>query len=144
MVDVQHNNEDGDEVSMPLNTPVKGMIPTNQTLQELEAAMKGLLERQTQEAAITAEARKRAEEMAKAEKREKEWREQFHNRPPATEDTSRTADSQVHTWKLSVVIGNQPSKENNKHHFTSAIFAEELPKKLKYPVDMEPYDGIAT
>ncbi|MED6111358.1 hypothetical protein PIB30_051608 [Stylosanthes scabra] len=150
MVDVQHNNEDNEEVSMPLNTPVKGMIPTNQTLQELEDALKGLLDRQIQEAAIAAEARKRAEEMAnkqqalleETEKREKEWQERFHNRPPATdEDTSRTADSQVHTWKPSVVIGNQPLKENNKHPFTSAILAEELPKKFKYPVDMEPYDG---
>ncbi|MED6183627.1 hypothetical protein PIB30_039467 [Stylosanthes scabra] len=36
---------------------------------------------------------------------------------------------------------NPPVKENNKHPFSLAILSEKLPKKFKYPVDMEPYNG---
>ncbi|MED6108916.1 hypothetical protein PIB30_028650 [Stylosanthes scabra] len=117
------------------------MIPSNQNILEMEAALKELLERQMQEAAIAAEARKRAEEMVikqqalleEAEIREREWKERSHCKPPTIDNASRTADSHDRTWKPSVAIGSQPSKESNKHPFSLAILAEELPKKVQVP-----------
>ncbi|MED6148227.1 hypothetical protein PIB30_051061 [Stylosanthes scabra] len=47
----------------------------------------------------------------------------------------------LHTWKSLVVAENPPARENSKHPFSLAILSEELPKKFKYPTDMEPYDG---
>ncbi|MED6160816.1 hypothetical protein PIB30_054859 [Stylosanthes scabra] len=151
MVDTQHNNEHVDENDIPLFTPEKGMIPPNQKIQQMEAALKKLFERQTREAAIASEAMERAEAIAarqqalleEAEKREREWKTRSNNRPPDTEDTSKMVDSQVHTWKPSVAISSQPPKENSKQPFSLAILWEELPEKFKYPVDMEPYDGTS-
>ncbi|MED6223707.1 hypothetical protein PIB30_076699 [Stylosanthes scabra] len=44
-------------------------------------------------------------------------------------------------WKLSTVATKTPRKEKIKHPFSSHILAEELPKKFRYPVEIEPYDG---
>ncbi|MED6184316.1 hypothetical protein PIB30_046257 [Stylosanthes scabra] len=59
------NNEEGDESSQPQPTPEKEVNQRNQTIQQLEAALRELLERQTREAAIASEVVKRAEELAK-------------------------------------------------------------------------------
>ncbi|MED6111240.1 hypothetical protein PIB30_050793 [Stylosanthes scabra] len=62
------------------SNPEKEVDQRNHTIQQLEAALRELLERQTREAALASEAVKRAEELAKkqqaildeAEKREKD------------------------------------------------------------------------
>ncbi|MED6125133.1 hypothetical protein PIB30_065835 [Stylosanthes scabra] len=64
MVEISHNNEGGDDNSEIQITPEKSVISKNQTIQELEKALRDLLERQTREAAIAIKAMKRAEEMA--------------------------------------------------------------------------------
>ncbi|MED6187404.1 hypothetical protein PIB30_076126, partial [Stylosanthes scabra] len=63
MVDAQHKNEGGDE-NIPLFTSEKGMIRQNQNIQQMEAPLRELFERQTREAEIAFEAMKRAEAMA--------------------------------------------------------------------------------
>ncbi|MED6138433.1 hypothetical protein PIB30_074182 [Stylosanthes scabra] len=145
IVDIQHDNEDDDE---PLFTSEKGMIPQNQNIQQMEAALKELFERQTQEAEIASEAMKRAEAMAarqqalleEAEKREQELKQKLQNRLSFIDEDEGVDDSRSRTWKPSTVAGNLPAKENNKYPFSLAILSEELPKKFKYPVDMEPYN----
>ncbi|MED6119936.1 hypothetical protein PIB30_016315 [Stylosanthes scabra] len=114
MVDAQLNNEGADE-SISQFTPEKGIIPPNQNIQQMETALRELLERQTREAEIATEAMKRAEAMAakqqalleEAEKRDQELRQKLQN-------------------KLSYIDESE---------------GLELPKKFKYPTDMEPYDG---
>ncbi|MED6144776.1 hypothetical protein PIB30_018624 [Stylosanthes scabra] len=135
MVDTQPNNDVVDE-SIPQPTSEKGIIPSDQNIQQMEIALRELLERQTRDLKIAAEAMKRAEAMAakqqalleEAEKRDQELKEKLRNRL-------------TYTWKPSVVVGNPPAKENSKHPFSLAILSEELPKKFKYPTDMEPYVG---
>ncbi|MED6124226.1 hypothetical protein PIB30_057071 [Stylosanthes scabra] len=115
----------------------------------METALRELLERQTREAEITTEAMRRAEAMAakqqalleEAKKRDQELKEKLRNRLTYTDDDEGVGDSSSRTWKPSVVVGNPPAKENNKHPFSLAILSEELLKKFKYPTDMEPYDG---
>ncbi|MED6200576.1 hypothetical protein PIB30_086564 [Stylosanthes scabra] len=148
MVDAQLNNEGADE-NIPQFTLEKGIIPPNQHIQQLETALRERLERQTCEAEIASEAIKRAEAMAarqqalleEAEKRDQELKEKLCNRLIYTDEDEGVADSCSCTWKPSVVAGNPPAKENSKHPFSLTILSEELPKKLKYPTDMEPYDG---
>ncbi|MED6179569.1 hypothetical protein PIB30_001861 [Stylosanthes scabra] len=115
----------------------------------METALRELLERQTREVEIATEAMKRAEAMAakqqalleEAERRDQELKEKLRNRLTYTDEDEGVGDSRSRTWKPSVVVGNPPAKENNKHPFSLAILSEELPKKFKYPTDMEPYDG---
>ncbi|MED6125268.1 hypothetical protein PIB30_067036 [Stylosanthes scabra] len=59
------------------------------------------------------------------------------------DEGDETGDSRSRTWKPSTMIGKSPAKENSKHPFSLEILSEELPKKFKYPVDMEPYDGTS-
>ncbi|MED6180484.1 hypothetical protein PIB30_010699 [Stylosanthes scabra] len=148
MVDAQLNNEGADD-SIPQFTPEKGVIPKNQSIQQMETALRELLERQTREAEIATEAMKRAEAMAakqqalleEAEKRDQDLKEKLRNRLTYTDEDEGVGDSRSRTWKPSVVVGNPPAKENSKHPFSLAVLSEELPKKFKYPTDMEPYDG---
>ncbi|MED6168233.1 hypothetical protein PIB30_010014 [Stylosanthes scabra] len=148
LFDAQLNNEGADD-NIPQFTPEKGVIPPNQSIQQMETALRELLERQTREAEIATEAMKRAEAMAaeqqalleKAEKRDQELKEKLRNRLTYTDEDEGVGDSRSHTWKPSVVAGNPPAKENSKHPFSLAILSEELPKKFKYLMDMEPYDG---
>ncbi|MED6171929.1 hypothetical protein PIB30_045471 [Stylosanthes scabra] len=115
----------------------------------MEDSLRELLERQTREAEIASEAMKRAKAMAarqqalleEAEKRDQELKEKLRNRLSYIDEDKGVADSRSRTWKLSVVAGNPPAKENSKHPFSLTILSEELPKKFKYPPDMEPYDG---
>ncbi|MED6140761.1 hypothetical protein PIB30_096549 [Stylosanthes scabra] len=68
MDEIPTHNEGTGETSNPQPTPEKEIDQRNQTIQQLEAALKELLEKQTQEAAIATEAVKRAEELAKNSK----------------------------------------------------------------------------
>ncbi|MED6219596.1 hypothetical protein PIB30_037214 [Stylosanthes scabra] len=148
MVDAQLNNEGADD-NIPQFTLEKGIIPSNQSIQQIKTALRELLKRQTREAEIATEAMKRAEAMAtnqqtlleEAEKRDQELKEKLRNRFSNIDEDEGVADSRSRTWKPSVVAGNPPAKENNKHPFPLIIFSEELPKKFKYPTDLEPYDG---
>ncbi|MED6128553.1 hypothetical protein PIB30_099029, partial [Stylosanthes scabra] len=79
-----------------------GIDQGNQTIQQLEAALRELLERQTREAAIATEVVKRQEELAKkqqaildeAEKREKDQSEKLNGKVPIpVDDDSRIEDS---------------------------------------------------
>ncbi|MED6201360.1 hypothetical protein PIB30_094182 [Stylosanthes scabra] len=120
---------EGDNSSNPLPTPEKE-----------EAALRELLERQTREAELASEAVKRAEELTRkqqailyeAEKREKdrlEKHEKLHSKTQTVANhSSKTAKSKDRTWRPSTVT-------------TPHILAEEIPKKFKYPVEIEPYDG---
>ncbi|MED6194589.1 hypothetical protein PIB30_029967 [Stylosanthes scabra] len=151
MVDILLNDEQNGENEIPQNTPPKGMNPQNPNVERIEASLKELLERQTREAAIASEAMKRAEAMAdrqqvlleEAERREQELKDKLQNRQSYVDEGDGADDSRSRTWKPSVVIGNPPAKENSKHPFSLTILSEELPKKFKYPVDMEPYDGTS-
>ncbi|MED6115414.1 hypothetical protein PIB30_090314 [Stylosanthes scabra] len=94
----------------------------NQTIQQLEAALRELLERQTREAVIASEAVKRAEELAK--------RQQAQNSKvngPHVEAIHCGAKCIRTRKKQAPVLISHPS--------------EELPKKFSYPVEIEPYDG---
>ncbi|MED6203985.1 hypothetical protein PIB30_004572 [Stylosanthes scabra] len=147
MVDAQLNNEGGDE-NIPLFTLEMGMIPQNQNIQQMEVALKELFERHTREEKITSEAMKRTEAMAarqhalfeEAEKRDQELKQKLQNRLSFIDEDEGVGDSRSRTWKPSTVAGSPPAKENNRHPFSLAILSEELPKKFKFPVDMEPYD----
>ncbi|MED6205544.1 hypothetical protein PIB30_018531, partial [Stylosanthes scabra] len=148
LVNTQLNNNVVDE-NIPQPTPEKGIIPSDQNIQQLEAALRELLERQTRDAEVAAEAMKRVEAMAakqqalleEAEKRDQELKEKLRNRLTYSDDDEVVADSRSRRWKPSVVVGSPPSKENSKHPFSIAILSKELPKKFKYPTNMEPYDG---
>ncbi|MED6226356.1 hypothetical protein PIB30_102896 [Stylosanthes scabra] len=59
------NNEGAGESSNPQPTPEKEIDQRDQTIRQLETALRELLERQTREAAIATEAMKRAEELAR-------------------------------------------------------------------------------
>ncbi|MED6127150.1 hypothetical protein PIB30_085353 [Stylosanthes scabra] len=94
------NNEEVGESSHPQPTPEKEVDQRNQTIQQLEAALRELLERQTREAAIASEAVKRAEELAnkqqaildEAKRREKDKLEKLNNRTQTMIDhNSKTA-----------------------------------------------------
>ncbi|MED6223760.1 hypothetical protein PIB30_077215 [Stylosanthes scabra] len=115
MVNIQEDNERTGKSSPDLNTPLKEMNPSN--AQQLETALRELLKRQTREVEIASDTMKKADE------------------------GDETGDSRSRTWKPSIVIGKPPAKENSKHPFSLETLSEELPKKFKYPVDMEPYDG---
>ncbi|MED6152206.1 hypothetical protein PIB30_089660 [Stylosanthes scabra] len=140
MVNTQLNNKNADE-SIPQFAPEKGVIPSNENIQQMETALRELLERQTRDAEIAAEAMKRAEAMAarqqasldEAEKRDQEFKQKLQNKPSATDEDEGVGDSRSRTWKPSVVVGNQPARENIKHPFSLAILSKELPKKFKYP-----------
>ncbi|MED6108234.1 hypothetical protein PIB30_021690 [Stylosanthes scabra] len=91
---------------------------------------------------------RRAEAMAarqqalleEAERRDQELKDKLQNRQSYVDEGDGAEDSHSRTWKPSVVIGKPLAKENSKHPFSLAILSEELPKKFKYPVDMEPCD----
>ncbi|MED6135912.1 hypothetical protein PIB30_051161 [Stylosanthes scabra] len=120
MVDIQLNNEGADD-SIPQFTPEKGITPQNQSNEKGGShEQQALLE--------------------EAKKRDQEWKEKLRSRLTYTDEDERVGDSRSRTWKPSVVVGNPPAKENSKHPFSLAILLEELPKKFKYPTDMEPYD----
>ncbi|MED6204171.1 hypothetical protein PIB30_006587 [Stylosanthes scabra] len=119
MVNIQEDNERTGESSPDSNTPLKEMNPSIQNAQQLETALRELLKRQTREAEIASDAMKKADE------------------------GDETGDSRSRMWKPSTVIGKPPVKENSKHSFSLEILSKELPKKFKYPVDMEPYDGTS-
>ncbi|MED6209374.1 hypothetical protein PIB30_054029 [Stylosanthes scabra] len=115
----------------------------NNTIQQLEAALRELLERQTREAALASEAVRRAEELARkqqaildeAEKREKDRLEKLEKlnskTQTAADHSSKTAESRDRTWKPSTVITRAPRREGNKHPFSAHILAEEIPKKFR-------------
>ncbi|MED6179312.1 hypothetical protein PIB30_115963, partial [Stylosanthes scabra] len=63
MVNTQLNDNVANE-NIPQPTPEKGIIPSGQNIQQLEAALRELLERQTRDAEVAAEAMKRAEALA--------------------------------------------------------------------------------
>ncbi|MED6126607.1 hypothetical protein PIB30_080047 [Stylosanthes scabra] len=139
-------NKGAGENSNPQPTPEKEIDQINQTIQQLEAALRELLERETREGAIATEAVKRAEELAKkqqaildeAKKREKDRQEKLSSK--ALTLGSKTPESKDHTWKPSTVATKAPGKEKRKHPFSSHILAEELSKKFQYPVEIKPYD----
>ncbi|MED6175227.1 hypothetical protein PIB30_076445 [Stylosanthes scabra] len=144
------NNEGGGKNSQPLPTLEKGIDQGNQTIQQLEAALRELLERQTREAAIATEAVRRAEELAKkqqaildeAEKREKDRLERLNGKIPIpVDDNSWIVDSQDRRWKPSTVTTKATGREKSKNPFSLDILAEELPKKFRYPAEIEPYNG---
>ncbi|MED6192097.1 hypothetical protein PIB30_006923 [Stylosanthes scabra] len=67
MVNIPIPKEGGNDDSGFQQTPEKGVNPPpNQTLQEMEAVLRELLERQTREAAIATEVMKRAEDGSKS------------------------------------------------------------------------------
>ncbi|MED6165842.1 hypothetical protein PIB30_103510, partial [Stylosanthes scabra] len=120
----------------PQPTPKKQVDQRNQTIQQLETALRELLERQTREAVIALEAVKRAEELAKkqqtildeAERREKDRLEKLNNKTPTMVDhSSKTTESKDHTWRPSTVVTKVPGREKSKHPFSSHILVEELP-----------------
>ncbi|MED6152848.1 hypothetical protein PIB30_096003, partial [Stylosanthes scabra] len=82
------NNEGAADSSNSQPTPEKEIDQRNQTIQQIEAALRELLERQTPEAAIASEDVKRAEELAKkqqaildeSEKREKDRLEKLNSK----------------------------------------------------------------
>ncbi|MED6224584.1 hypothetical protein PIB30_085466, partial [Stylosanthes scabra] len=139
--------------SNPQSIPEKEVDQRNHTIQQLEAVLRELLERQTREAALASEAVKRAEELAKrhqtildeVEKREKDRLEKLERLNSKTQivadHSSKTAESKDHTWRPSTVMTKAPGREKSRHPFSSHILAEELPKKFRYPVEIEPYDG---
>ncbi|MED6111316.1 hypothetical protein PIB30_051308 [Stylosanthes scabra] len=139
--------------SNPLPTPEKEVDQRNNTIQQLEAALRELLERQTREAALASEAVKRAEELTKkqqaildeAEKREKDKLEKLEKLNSKTQTvanhSSKTAESKDHTWRPSTAITRALGREGSRHPFSSHILAEEILKKFRYPVEIEPYDG---
>ncbi|MED6119784.1 hypothetical protein PIB30_014832 [Stylosanthes scabra] len=112
MVDTQLNDNVANE-NIPQPTPEKGIIPSGQNVQQLEAALRELLERQTRDAEVAAEAMKRAEAMAakqqalleEAEKRDQELKEKLCNRLTYSDDDEVVADSRSRTWKPSAVAG---------------------------------------
>ncbi|MED6181663.1 hypothetical protein PIB30_021255 [Stylosanthes scabra] len=128
MVDAQLNNEGADD-SIPQFTQEKGVIPPNQSIQQMETALRELLERQTREAEIATEAMKRAEAMAtkqqalleEAEKRDLELRHKLQHKLSYIDEDEGVGDSRSCTWKPSVVAGNPPARENNKHPFSLTI-----------------------
>ncbi|MED6170013.1 hypothetical protein PIB30_026605 [Stylosanthes scabra] len=81
--------------------------PQGQNIQQLEAALRELLERQTRDAEVAAEAMKRVEAMAAkqqaflegAEKRDQELKEKLRNRHTYSDDDEVVADSRSRTWK---------------------------------------------
>ncbi|MED6154878.1 hypothetical protein PIB30_000380 [Stylosanthes scabra] len=127
MVDIQLNNEGADD-SVPQVTPEKGITPNNQSIQQMETALRELLERQTREAEIATEAMKRAEAMAakqqalleEAERRDQELNEKLRNKLTYSDDDEVVVDSRSRTWKPSAVVGSPPVRENNKHPFSLA------------------------
>ncbi|MED6148489.1 hypothetical protein PIB30_053674 [Stylosanthes scabra] len=144
------NNEEGGENNHPQPTLEKGIDQGNQTTHQLEAALRELLERQTREAAIATEEVRREKELAKkqqaildeAEKREKDQSEKLNGKVPIpVDDDSRIADLQDRTWKPSTVATKITGREKSKHPFSPHILAEELPKKFRYPMEIEPYNG---
>ncbi|MED6123132.1 hypothetical protein PIB30_046391 [Stylosanthes scabra] len=99
-------NEGASESSNPQPTPEKEVDQRDQTVRQLEAPLRELLERQTREAAIASKAVKRAEEIARkqqaildeAEKREKDRQEKMNGRAPTLVDNdSKTTESKDHT-----------------------------------------------
>ncbi|MED6224231.1 hypothetical protein PIB30_081956 [Stylosanthes scabra] len=133
---------DGDNTGNPLSTPEKEIDQRNNTIQQLEAALRELLERQTREAALASEAVRRAEELARkqqaildeVEKREKDRLEKLEKlnskTQTAADHSSKTAESKGRTWRPSTVITRAPGREGNKHPFSAHILAEEIPKKI--------------
>ncbi|MED6147750.1 hypothetical protein PIB30_046618 [Stylosanthes scabra] len=100
------NNEGAADSSNPQPTPEKEVDQRNQTIQQLEVALRELLERQTREAAIASGAVKRAEELAKkqqaildeAERREKYRLEKLNNKTQTIMDhSSKMTESKDHT-----------------------------------------------
>ncbi|MED6111673.1 hypothetical protein PIB30_054489 [Stylosanthes scabra] len=147
MEEIPINNEGAGKSSHPLPTPEKEIDQRNQTIQQLEAALRELLERKTREAAIAMKAVKRPEELAKkqqaildeAEKREKNRSEKLNNKIPIpVDDDSKIGESKDHTWRTSTVVTKAPGREKSKHLFSPHIIAEDLPKKFRYPVEIEP------
>ncbi|MED6148060.1 hypothetical protein PIB30_049582 [Stylosanthes scabra] len=120
--------ESGDE-SIPQFTPEKGIIPPNQNIQQMETALRELLERQTREVEIASEAMKRAKAIVarqqalleEAEKRDQELKQKLQNRLSYIDEDEGVGDSCSRTWKPSIVAGNPPAREHSKHPFSLAI-----------------------
>ncbi|MED6188801.1 hypothetical protein PIB30_089340, partial [Stylosanthes scabra] len=94
------------ESSHTLPTPEKEIDQRNKTIQQLEASLRELLERQTREAAIATEAVKRAKELVRkqqaildeVEKREKNRSKKLNSKIPIPVDNdSKTVESKDHT-----------------------------------------------
>ncbi|MED6125781.1 hypothetical protein PIB30_071943, partial [Stylosanthes scabra] len=64
-------------------------------------------------------------------------------RGKGADEGNETGDLRYRTWKPSTMIGKPPEKESSKHPSWLEILSKELPKKFKYLVDMEPYDGTS-
>ncbi|MED6152895.1 hypothetical protein PIB30_096307 [Stylosanthes scabra] len=77
--------------------------------------------------------------LEEAEKREKDRLEKLNNKTQTVMDhSSKTAESKDHTWRPSTVVTKAPGRDKSKHPFSSHILAEEIPKKFRYPVEIEP------
>ncbi|MED6184363.1 hypothetical protein PIB30_046703 [Stylosanthes scabra] len=131
------NNKGAGESSHPQPTSEKEIDQRDQTIRQLEATLRELLERQTREAAMAMEAVKRAEELARkqqtildeAEKREKDRQEKTNGKAPTLMiNDSKTTELKDHTWKPATVVTKIPGREKSKHPFSPHILPEELHK----------------
>ncbi|MED6150282.1 hypothetical protein PIB30_070934 [Stylosanthes scabra] len=112
MVDTKLNDNVANE-NIPQPTPKKGIIPS--------AALRELLEKQTRDAEVAAEAMKRAEAMAakqqalleEAEKRDQELKEKLHNRLTYSNDDEVVADSRSRTMEA-IGSGRKPTGEREQ------------------------------
>ncbi|MED6224179.1 hypothetical protein PIB30_081418 [Stylosanthes scabra] len=133
-------HEGAADSSNPQPTLEKEVDQRNQTIQQLEAALRELLERQTREAALASEAVKRAEELAKrqkvildeAEKREKDRLkklERLNSKTQTVADhSSKTAESKDHTWRPSTVMTKAPGREKAGTHSHPTSWRKKSPR----------------
>ncbi|MED6183453.1 hypothetical protein PIB30_038055, partial [Stylosanthes scabra] len=134
----------------PSADPREGNRPKRSNHLATRSRLEGALREKTREATIATEAVKRAKELTrkqqaildKAERREKDRQENLNGKAPTLADNdSETAESKDQTWKPSAVVTKLPGREKSKHPFSPHILAEELPKKFRYPIKIEPHDG---
>ncbi|MED6186112.1 hypothetical protein PIB30_063651 [Stylosanthes scabra] len=61
--------------------------------------------------------------------------------PREAASRSRNRYQSYRTWKPSTIGTKLVGREKSKYSFSPEILAEELLKKFKYPLEIEPYDG---
>ncbi|MED6196518.1 hypothetical protein PIB30_048245 [Stylosanthes scabra] len=122
----------------------------NNTIQQLEAALRELLERQTREAALASKAVKRAEELTRkqqaildeAEKREKDRLEKLEKlnskTQTAADHNSKTAESKDRTWRPSTVITRAPGKKGTSTHSQLTSWRKKSPRSSDTPWKSNP------
>ncbi|MED6201407.1 hypothetical protein PIB30_094705 [Stylosanthes scabra] len=135
-------HEGAADSSNPQPTLEKEVDQRNHTIQQLEAALRELLERQTREAALASEAVKRAEELAKrqqaildeAEKREKDRLEKLNSKTQTVADhSSKTAESKDRTWRPSTVITRAPGKGREQTPVLISHLGGRTPQEVQVP-----------